>query len=188
MPFQKPSPDSGASPVDRAPDRPSQRKTAAASFVLTFGILSAVWVLLSGRFDRFHLLLGMVSCVLVSCLSSDFLFPSPDLKMLPSRWFRFLRYLPWLLYQVFSANVHVMYLALHPRMMDLIDPKIITFRSRLKSDLAMLTLANSITLTPGTITVYTTTFGDVAFHAIDAESGKDLPWIMDARIADIFGE
>lgn len=156
--------------------------------MLTFLIMFSVWVLLSGRFDFFHITLGVLSCSIVSLYSWRFLFPSPDLKELPKLWFRFIRYIPWLLYQVLVANVHVMYLALHPNMMELIDPKIIIFRSRLKSDMALVTLANSITLTPGTITVYITTFGDVAFHVIDVESGKSLPWIMDARIAEIFGE
>ena len=80
-----------------------------------------------------------------------------------------------------------MYLALHPRMEDLIDPRIVRFKSRLKSDLALVTLANSITLTPGTITIYISVYGDVTFHMIDIESGQSLPWIMDVRIAEVFG-
>ena len=47
----------------------------------------------------------------------------------------------------------LLYLTFHPRMMELIDPRIIEFDSRLTSDLARTTFANSITLTPGTITV-----------------------------------
>jgi len=81
-----------------------------------------------------------------------------------------------------------MYLALHPKMMERIDPRIIRFKSRLRSNLALVTLANSITLTPGTITVYISVYGDVTVHMIDVESGQSLPWIMDARIAEIFGE
>ena len=147
-----------------------------------------VWLLLSGKFDRFHVSLGIISCALVSLYSSELLFPDLNIKELPIVWLRFIRYIPWLLYQVLVANIHVMYLAFHPRMIDLIDPQIIVFRSRLTSDLSLLTLANSITLTPGTITVYVSIFGDVTVHAIDVESGQSLPWIMDARIAEIFGE
>lgn len=174
--------------LKKGPSKSIRRNRPVIPFMLTFLIMFSVWVLLSGRFDFFHITLGVLSCSIVSLYSWRFLFPSPDLKELPKLWFRFIRYIPWLLYQVLVANVHVMYLALHPNMMELIDPKIIIFRSRLKSDMALVTLANSITLTPGTITVYITTFGDVAFHVIDVESGKSLPWIMDARIAEIFGE
>ena len=177
--------------TDRAlrslPEKKSSKKSFAP-YVLTFIIMFAAWVLLSGRFDLFHLSLGVISSALVSFFTAELLFPAPETKRLPILWFRFIKYLPWLIYQIFVANIHVMYLSLHPRMMDLIDPQIVTFKSRLHSDLALVTLANSITLTPGTITVYASTFGEVAFHIIDVESGKSLPWIMDIKIAEIFGE
>jgi len=166
----------------------SRPKKDALPHVLTFIIMFGVWVLLSGKFDRFHISLGIIACSLVSLFGSELLFPDLKIKELPIVWFRFVRYIPWLLYQVLVANIHVMYLAFHPKMIDLIDPQIIVFKSRLKSDLALVTLANSITLTPGTITVYVSIFGDVTVHAIDVESGQSLPWIMDARIAEIFGE
>ena len=169
------------------PGRSLPKKNALPQ-ILTFIIMFSVWILLSGKFDRFHVSLGIISSALVSVFSSELLFPDLKIRELPIVWFRFIRYIPWLLYQVLVSNIHVMYLAFHPKMMDLIDPKIIVFRSRLKSDLALVTLANSITLTPGTITVYVSIYGDVTFHAIDVESGQTLPWIMDARIAEIFGE
>ncbi|MEW6671499.1 MAG: Na+/H+ antiporter subunit E [Thermodesulfobacteriota bacterium] len=175
-------PDTEAPPVRYRP------KNRAIPHVLTFFILFAVWILLSGKFDPFHVSLGIISCGLVSIFSNEMLFPDLKIKELPIVWSRFIRYIPWLLYQVLVANIHVMYLAFHPKMIDLIDPQIIVFRSQLKSDLSLVTLANSITLTPGTITVYVSVFGDVTFHAIDVESGQSLPWIMDARIAEIFGE
>ena len=73
-------------------------------------------------------------------------------------------------------------------MMDLIDPRIIKFKSKLQSDLARVTFANSITLTPGTITVYVTMDGDFSVHAIDKKSREGLPGEMEARIAKAFGE
>jgi len=163
-------------------------KKSIPRFVFTFSVTFTTWCVLSGKFDGFHLTLGVISCLIVSFLSADLLLQSPHLKKLPMIWLHFIRYIPWLLFQVFVANIHVMYLAFHPKMMDLIDPQIIRFKSRLKSDIALVTLANSITLTPGTITVYISVFGDVTVHMIDVESGQSLPWIMDARIAEIFGE
>jgi len=163
-------------------------KKSLVPFIFTFCVTFATWCVLSGKFDVFHLTLGVISCLIVSFLSADLLLQSRKLKKLPMIWFRFIRYIPWLLFQVFVANIHVMYLAFHPRMIELIDPQIIQFKSRLKSDIALVTLANSITLTPGTITVYISVYGDVTIHMIDVESGQSLPWIMDARIAEIFGE
>ncbi len=103
-------------------------------------------------------------------------------------WLRFIKYIPWLLYQIFLANIHVLYLTFHPRMMELIDPRIIKFKSKLKSDMSLVTFANSITLTPGTITVYVSIDGDFKVHAIDKASGDPLPGEMEEQIGKAFGE
>ena len=81
-----------------------------------------------------------------------------------------------------------MYLVFHPKMLDLIDPKIIEFDSRLISDISRTTFANSITLTPGTITVNVSVLGKFTVHCIDEESGRSLPGDMEARVAKVFGE
>ena len=168
--------------------QPAQKKRFGASFFLTFVVFFAVWLVFSGRFDGFHLTLGGISCAIVAVLSADLLFPSSVNRRLPLLWFRFVGYIPWLLYQVFKANLHVMYLVFHPRMMELIDPHIIEFNSKLTSDISRTTFANSITLTPGTITVNVTALGKFSVHCIDSESGKPLPGEMEARIAKVFGE
>ncbi|MBW2366517.1 MAG: Na+/H+ antiporter subunit E [Deltaproteobacteria bacterium] len=147
-----------------------------------------VWIVLSGKFDAFHLGLGIASSFMVAFISGDLLITVKQANKLPGIWLRFIRYVPWLMYQILVANFYVLYLALHPRMMALIDPQIIVFKSRLNSDIARVTLANSITLTPGTITVYASIYGNMHLHVIDVKSGKALPWIMDARVAEIFGE
>jgi len=157
-------------------------------FALTFIIMFGIWVLLSGKFDPFHLSLGLISCGIVSFLSSDLLFESPKITGLLSQWGRFIRYIPWLMVEIIKANLHLTYLVFHPRMMELIDPRIVKFRSKLKSDLALVTFANSITLTPGTITVYVSIDGDFKVHAIDKASGDPLPGAMEANIAKAFGE
>jgi multicomponent Na+:H+ antiporter subunit E len=168
------------------PPRPG--RVTFSRFVLTFVIMFGVWVLLSGRFDAFHLSLGLISCGIVSYLSSDLLFSAPRPRGLLSQWARFIRYIPWLMVEIIKANLHVAKLALHPRMMELIDPRIIKFRSKLKSELALVTFANSITLTPGTITVDISIDGDFKVHAIDKASGDPLPGEMEANIAKAFGE
>jgi len=165
---------------------PRKRRLFFHPFALTFIIVFGLWVVLSGRFDSFHLSLGLISSAIVAYLSSDLLSPSVrGLLILLTRW---IPYLPWLMKEIIKANLHVTYLVFHPRMMELIDPRIIKFRSRLKSDLALVTFANSITLTPGTITVYISLDGDFKVHAIDKASGEPLPGEMEARIAGAFGE
>ncbi|MCF8067852.1 MAG: Na+/H+ antiporter subunit E [Desulfobacterales bacterium] len=146
----------------------------------------AIWVLLSGKFDTFHITLGIISSAIIAFFFSDLLFRNLILGRLPRVWFRFIVYIPWLIYQIFLANIHVLYLVFHPRMLELIDPKIIEFRSKLKKEMSILTFANSITLTPGTITVSATVLGKFAVHAIDETSGRALPGEMEKRVERIF--
>ncbi len=178
----------GSDEVGSSVGSPRQRRLFFYPFILTFIIMYGIWVLLSGKFDAFHLSLGVISCAIVAYLSSDFLFSSQRPRGILSQWIRFARYIPWLMVQIIKANLHVTYLVFHPRMMELIDPQIVKFGSILESDLGLVTFANSITLTPGTITVCVTVDGDFKVHAIDKASGDPLPGEMERRIARAFGE
>jgi len=163
------------------------RKTSFSGFVLTFLIMVGVWIMIAGKYDLFHSTLGLISCLLVAHLSSDLLFPSPPSGLI-RQWARFVAYIPWLIKEIFKSGFHMTYLVFHPRMLDLIEPHIVRFRSKLKSDLALVTFANSITLTPGTITVYVSIDGDFKVHAIDKFCGDSLPGTMEEKVAETFGE
>jgi len=95
-------------------------------------------------------------------------------------------YLPWLLSQVFIANLRILKIVFHPRMMDHIDPKIIRFNSKLTGQMPLFIFGNSITLTPGTVTIFVNIFGTYTVHAIDEESAEALPGDMETRILRIF--
>jgi multicomponent Na+:H+ antiporter subunit E len=153
-------------------------------YLYTFLIMFGFWILLSGKFDLFHLTLGILSSALVSFLSTD-LFIYDQGKNRLSTALRFLLYLPWLLYQILLSTLHVTFLALHPKMKDQIDPTIVTFKTILKTDIAKVALANSITLTPGTITIR---IEDQVFyvHAISRKAAAGLPGEMEDRLADVF--
>lgn len=156
------------------------------SRIMTFIALICLWVILSGKFDLFHMSLGLISCAIVTFFSGDLLFPESRTGGLFRRGMRVINYIPWLLYQVVLANLHVLYLVFHPRMMDLIDPRIIRFDSTLRKELSLVTFANSITLTPGTITMYVSVNGAFQVHAIDKKSGEPLPGEMEKRVARAF--
>jgi multicomponent Na+:H+ antiporter subunit E len=155
---------------------------------MTFLVSMATWIVLSGRFDSFHLLIGSGACAVIAFYTCDFLFPNARPGSLPGDWWRFVKYIPWLLYQVLIANLHVMYLVFHPRMLELIDPQIIRFESGLKNHMSLFIFANSITLTPGTITVYVSVNGEFTVHVIDKYSGTSLPGEMERRVGAIIGE
>ncbi len=158
------------------------------SFTITFLICFTTWIILSGRFDLFHLGLGVIACTIVARLSGTILISRRGLENLPRQWFRFICYIPWLLYQVFLANVHVMSLAFNPRLSEVIDPGIIRFKSKLKKPMSLFIFANSITLTPGTITVFVSITGEFTVHVIDEHSGLALPGEMEEKVALLMGE
>ena len=153
-------------------------------YIYTFLIMFGFWIMLSGKFDLFHLTLGVLSSALVSFLSADLLMFKEGKNRLATG-VRFLMYLPWLLYQIVLSTMHVTFLALHPRMKDQIDPTIVTFKTKLNTNIAKVALANSITLTPGTITVR---IEDQVFyvHAISRKAAAGLPGEMEDRLARVF--
>jgi multicomponent Na+:H+ antiporter subunit E len=154
------------------------------SYFFTFLILFPVWVIWSGMLDVFHLALGVISCAIVTLLSHDLLFKRRTFSAWAGETRRFIQYLPWLLYQVVIANFHVVYLVLHPKMP--IEPRLVRCKSGLKSELALVAFANSITLTPGTITADIID-GEYVVHAISKQTADDLmTGDMEKRVARIF--
>jgi len=153
--------------------------------VYTFFIMFGFWILLSGKFDLFHLILGVISSALVSFLSSDILMHDAKKNDRLAIAFRFTAYIPWLLYQIVLSTLHVAFLALHPKIIDQIDPTIVTFKTKLKSNIAQVALANSITLTPGTITIRIED-GIYYVHAISRKAAAGLPGEMEDRLAWVF--
>ena len=170
------------------PSKTIRPKRLPITFILSFLILFILWIVLSGKFDGFHITLGLISSAIVAAISGDLMFTSRQPRGIFSLWLRMIAYVPWLIYQIFLANVHVMYLVFHPKMMELINPQIIEFQSRLKGDYARTAFANSITLTPGTITVNVTVLGRFSVHCIDDQSGLSLPGGMEERIVKVFRE
>ena len=105
-----------------------------------------------------------------------------------ARVIRFVIYIPWLMYQIFIANLHILKIVFHPQPMQIIDPKIVKFNSKLSGQMPLYILGNSITLTPGTVTIFVNVFGTYTVHAIDQKSAEALPGEMENKIARIFEE
>ena len=157
------------------------------SFLITFIFMLISWIVLSGKFDPLLLVLGVLSSFIVAYFFYDLLTPAMEPGYVVI-FFRFICYIPWLLWEIMKANFHLLYISFHPHMNKVIDPHIFTFETNLKSDIAITTMANSITLTPGTITITADTAGVFCVHAIDRESAESLPGIMLKKVANIFGE
>lgn len=114
------------------------------------GSLFAVWVLLSGHFEPLLLGLGLLSSALVVAIAIRM--DVVDHEGVPVQLGRrLLFYIPWLVKEIVKANVAVMRVVLSPSLP--ISPAIVRVRGLQKTDLGRVIFANSITLTPGTITV-----------------------------------
>jgi multicomponent Na+:H+ antiporter subunit E len=146
---------------------------------------------MSGMFDGFHFSLGVLCCLLVAHFSHDLLFPETGGSQ--QHWLRDILgvclYSPYLLWQVVLANLQVAWIVLHPNALDMIDPHIFRFKTKLTRPMSKVLFAQSITLTPGTITIniHRDDNGDqpdeFAVYALTREAAASLPGDMEERVA-----
>jgi len=153
-------------------------------------VLFGFWLLLSGELDAFHLALGAVSAAAVTAITEPLLMAPPPITGAGAHPFsryplgRLVAYLPWLAAQVVVSSLQVARLVLHPSLP--IAPQMVRLTHPLPHNLARLTLANSITLTPGTVTIDVD--GDeYLVHALTPGSARGLaPDVIPSRVASIF--
>jgi len=156
--------------------------------IVIFFLLLANWIVFSGKFDAFHLGLGLISSAFVTWISQDFLFHDRkknwDDRMREAG--AFLQYIPWLTIEIVKANLHVLKLAMTRQGYEEIAPRIVTIKTKLKTDFAKFVFANSITLTPGTITMLIR--GDVFhIHTMSQFLEDDLlEGAIERKVAEVF--
>lgn len=123
--------------------------------IFQFWVLFALWLLLSGHYDLFHISIGAFSALVVTLIHiriNKYLYYQKSIAKEHSlRISRLLLYIPWLIWQIFLASLHVTYLVLHPKCP--VNPSLVRFKTKLPNIASRVILGNSITLTPGTLTV-----------------------------------
>jgi len=144
-----------------------------------------MWLVLSGHYDVMHLGLGAVSVVLVLVLSGDLRREEAPLRGQRLRVGRFLAYLPWLAMEMVLSAWQVAKVVLSRSMP--MNPSLVRFRSDQPNDLAKVILGNSITLTPGTLTVDIEGDEFLVHHLTDASRDDLLEGRMATRVAGLFG-
>lgn len=127
------------------------------SIILTFCIMFAFWMLLSAwtvylvePYDLFVVSSkGVLAALIVTFLTYEIFIPGRGENVL-LKMGRLIPYIGWELWQIYLATIDVA-----KRVFGIleVDPLIIEFDTTLRSDFALVTFANSITLTPGTITI-----------------------------------
>jgi len=146
--------------------------------------LFAFWLALSGHYTPLLLTLGVGSCVLVVYLAHRM--EAIDEEGVPLQiTLRMLAYLPWLLKEILVANIDVARVILRPKLK--ISPRVVFFHGTQKTDLGRAIYANSITLTPGTITtgVNGNEFEIHALRAADLDTDEEQE--MDLRCSKVEG-
>jgi len=117
-----------------------------------FFILSLIfWLLLTMEFTVSNFIVGSVAAAICTLIFGKYYFHSVYKFLQPQRYFWFLVYLVIFIWECIKANFDVAYRVLNPAMP--IKPGIVKVKTTLKSGFARMLLANSITMTPGTITV-----------------------------------
>ncbi|MDP2873434.1 MAG: Na+/H+ antiporter subunit E [Bacillota bacterium] len=156
----------------------------AASFL---GLL-LFWFALGGAWDLQHLVLG-AAVVLVALVVRWRVAPGPSHETRPlgrpmaarlGAPFRVLAYLAFLMVEVVKANIQVALIVLDPKLP--VSPVFMAYRPHLSSDWGRVLLANSITLTPGTLTVEMDRDGFLV-HTLTRSAAATLPeWAAEWRV------
>ena len=131
-----------------------------------------VWFGLTFSLNVFSLIVGIALSLFVSFMVSEMFVKKMSVRVKAVLWL--LYYVPVFLWACIKANIDVAYRVAHPGLF--LNPGIVKVKTKLKSDLGLTFLANSITLTPGTLTV-----------DVDKENGwLYIHWI-DVKCEDVEG-
>ncbi len=156
--------------------------------MLLFWLLFSAWtVYIPQSYDIYQISKGVLVALIVAFLTHEAFIPSRgENVLLKSR--RFIAYSIWELWQIYLATIDVT-----KRVIGIlpVDPIIIEFDTTLRSDLALTVFGNSITLTPGTITIdIEPEKGRYLVHAIAKEPADSLTvdQTMQKKVAYVFME
>ena len=119
--------------------------------VEAFVVMFLFWVLLNGSLALDTLGVGIIIAAIIALLSRGAMTFLSDFRYTPKAFWAALQYLVFFLGELVKANIKLATIVLSPSLP--INPGVVKVRTRLQSPMGRLLLANSITLTPGTLTV-----------------------------------
>ena len=137
------------------------------SFILFF-ILFSLWLLMSGHYNVLIVSLGIISCAF--CVYVANRGKLIDDEGLPIFFMpRLLNYLIWLFKEILKSNLSTAKVIINGK----VEPETFTVKTSQVTDVAKVTYANSITLTPGTVTTKIQK-GVFEVHALNSDFGNDV--------------
>lgn len=120
-------------------------------YLYTVMVLFIIWLFLTASLDPQELGFGLLLSLIVAAFTYEIFTTNGLANLHPKKIAYMVAYIPYFLWAMIMANLDVAYRVLHPKRP--INPGIVECRTVLKNDVGKLALANSITLTPGTITL-----------------------------------
>jgi multicomponent Na+:H+ antiporter subunit E len=162
--------------------------TFSRNTIIQAVLLMAFWLIMSGRYDLMHISFGIFSVILVMLIHHRLRKHLFDLgehsAALKLNLVRLTWYLPWLLWQIVIASLQVAYAVLHPKCP--IDPAVVRFKTRLGNTSSKVILGNSITLTPGTITLEIEREEFLVHSLMDVSSSGIIDGTLPGEVAKLY--
>ena len=150
---------------------PTKKYNQTNHLIILFVSIFVFWFILSGLIAPFMLLLGLVSTAFVVYIINKMDLIDEEISFHNFSITGLLLYLPWLLKEIIISNIKVCLYIVIPN--KKINPQIIKVKSSQTSDLGHVLYANSITLTPGTVTIDVN--GDIfTVHTLDYQFKESL--------------
>ena len=151
------------------------------TLIVKTGGFFVIWLLLSTSLNLMHVGLGLLASFAVAWLNTDRAVSRFMIVQL-----RFARYFIWLVGRILYSGFHLSVMILRPSLP--IDPKMIHYRTHVHEEGGIVLMGNSITLTPGTITVEVNS-QELVVHAMDDKSADDVTSLrLEKRIAGLLGQ
>lgn len=151
--------------------RSSEFHPSAGHYLLTYGVVVLLWLLLAGSLQQDEVLAALAVGAVVTALAAPRLSIMAGVRLSITAPVSLLTYLAVFLLALVRANLDVARRVLSPALP--INPAVVEVRTSLRSPLGRLLLANSITLTPGTLSV--DLLDDrLLVHWIDTTPGSDI--------------
>jgi len=122
-----------------------------SKYIFTVTLLFLLWLLLTDTFNGAEVLIGAVCSLLISAFTYVAFTEKGLSNLNPKRMFWLIVYIPYFFWEMTKANLDVAYRVISPKLP--IKPGIVMVKTKMKSDIGKIAVANSITLTPGTLTL-----------------------------------
>lgn len=164
------------------PATTDNKKAALQHYLLLYLSVYLLWLLLAQSIDWQELLTGALAALVVTIASAPYVGLFSALRLTPAAPLHLLRYLGYFFTALIGANLDMARRVLSPSLP--IRPALVEVRTGLTSPLGRMLLANSITLTPGTLSVDIED-DRILVHWVDCPPGTDLE-AATQRIADGF--